>query len=59
MELINVPYICCVGKHNGGPYNRGYLAELRFFFAVAGKHDSRDIQINLKIIFWIAAFLYS
>ena len=41
-----------------GPYNHGYLAALHFFFAVAGKHDSRDIKINLKINFWIAAFLY-
>ena len=39
-----------------GPYNRGYLAAIRFF-AVAGKHDSRDIKINLKNNFWIAAFI--
>ena len=40
-----------------GPYNRGYLAALRFF-PVAGKHDSRDKKINLKINFCISAFLY-
>ena len=29
---------------NLGPHNRGYLAALHFFSAVAAKHDSRDIK---------------
>ena len=40
----------------GGPYNRGYLAELRFF-REAAKHDSRDPKINLQLILLFLLFL--
>ena len=39
-----------------GPYNRRYLAALRFF-AEAAKHDSHDPKINLQLILLFLIFL--
>ena len=43
-------------RQKRGPYNRGYLAVLRFF-AEAGKHDSRNPKNNLQLILLFLLFL--